>query len=77
MLVKKRMAYDTIRQVKTCNNYKACKTQIGGPFGVIPLSPLVVYTWPKTSNATVSDPLKAHIMIETQGVQIFWVGVFQ
>ena len=36
---------------------------MGEPFGVIPLSPLVAYTGLKTSNATVSDPLKAHKLV--------------
>ena len=39
------------------------------PFGVITLSPVVLYTGPRTSNTTVSDPLKAHKVIRESGCQ--------
>ena len=57
LLVKKKIDYDTITQVKACKDYRACKSQMGEPFGVIPLSPLLVYTGPNTDNNQVSDPL--------------------
>ena len=77
MLVKKKVDYDTIKQVKACNDYMACKKQMGEPFGVIPLSPFVVYTGPNTSNTSVSDPLLAHKLVQKSGCPNFWVGAFQ
>ena len=68
LLVKKKIAYDTISQVKACTDYKACKNQMGEPFGFIPLSPLLVYTGPNTCNNRVFDPLLGDV---SQSVQIF------
>ena len=77
LLVKKKMSYDTISQVKACKDYKACKNQMGEPFGVIPLSPLLVYTAQNTSNNQVCDPLLAHRLVRQSGCPNFGVAVFQ
>ena len=61
------MDNDTISQIKARKDYKACKNQMGQPFGVIPLSPLLVYTGPNTSNNQVSDPLLAHKLVRQSG----------
>ena len=50
LLVKKKIDPCIISQAMTCSDYKACKNQMGEPFGVIPLSPLLVYTGPETNN---------------------------
>ena len=71
------MDHDTIEQVKAYKDYMACKKQMVEPFGVIPLSPLVVYTGPNTSNTPVSDPLLAHKLVRESGCPIFCAGVFQ
>ena len=71
LLVKKKMDYDTISQVKASKDYKACKNKMGEPFGVIPLSPLLVYTGPNTSNNQVSDPLLAHKLVRQSGCPNF------
>ena len=71
LLVKKKMSYDTISQVKACKDYKECKKQMGEPFGVIPLSPLLVYTGKNIRNNWVSDPLLAHRLIRQSGCPNF------
>ena len=70
-LVKKKRSYDTISQVKACKDYKACKNQMGEPFGVIPLSPLLVYTGQNTGSNRVCDPLLAHRLVRQLGCPNF------
>ena len=64
---RKKLSYDIISQVKACKDYKACKKQMGEPFGVIPLSLLLVYTGKNTSNNRVGDPLLAHRLVRQSG----------
>ena len=71
LLVKRKMSHDTISQVKACKGYKACKNQMGESFGVIPLSPLLVYTGQNTSNNRVCDPLLTHRLVRQSGCPNF------
>ena len=46
-LVKKKMSYDTISQVKACKIYKACKNQMGEPFWCYSVVPFAGVYWQK------------------------------
>ena len=51
LLLKKRVEQKLVQQARSCSEYVACKQQTGNAFGVIPLSPLMLYQGPKTNNA--------------------------
>ena len=67
LLVKKKLDKEIISQAQACKDYQACKNQMEVPFGVIPLSPLLVYTGPTICNKSVSDPLLAHKLVRQSG----------
>ena len=67
LLLKKKLDQCTISQAKACKDYRTCKSQMGEPFGVIPLSPLLVYTGKNTNNNQVSDPLSTHKLVRHSG----------
>ena len=71
LLVKKKIDPCLISQAITCSDYKACKSQMGEPFGVIPLSPLLVYTGPETNNKPMPDPLSLHRHVRQSGCPNF------
>ena len=71
LLLKKKVDQCTIAQAKACKDYRTCKSQMGEPFGVIPLSPLLVYTGKNTNNNQVSDPLSAHKLVRHSGCPNF------
>ena len=50
LLLKKRVDQKLVQQAKLCSEYVACKQQMDNAFGVIPLSPLMLYQGPKTNN---------------------------
>ena len=60
LLLKKRVDQKLIQQARSCSEYVACKQQMGNAFGVIPLSPLMLYQGPNTNNASTSDILNLH-----------------
>ena len=60
LLVKKRVEKNLIQQAKSCPEFVACKRQMDNAFGVIPLSPLMLYQGPKTNNTATSDILALH-----------------
>ena len=43
LLLKKRIDQGIVQQARSCPEYVACKQQMGNAFGVIPLSPLMLY----------------------------------
>ena len=57
LLLKRRVDQKLVQQAMSCLEYAACKEQMGNAFGVIPLSPLMVYQRPKTDHAYISDIL--------------------
>ena len=67
LLVKKKVDQCIIPQVKVCADYQACKNQMEEPFGVIPLSPLLVYTGKNNDNKQVYDPLLPHKLVRQSG----------
>ena len=71
LLVKKRVDQGILHQVKACQDYQACKNQMGEPFGFIPLSPLLVYTGKNTDKKQVYDPLLAHKLVKQSGCPNF------
>ena len=62
---------NTIVQVKSCDDYVACKSQMNRPFGVIPLSPLKVYTGLQTNNQKIPDSLLVHRLVQASGCPNF------
>ena len=60
LLLKKRMEKNLIQQARSCPEFVACKSQMDNAFGVIPLSPLMLYQGPKTNNTSTSDILALH-----------------
>ena len=67
LLIKKKIDQEIISQAKACKDYQNCKNQMEVPFGVIPLSPLLVYTGPSTTGTRVSNPLIAHKLVRQSG----------
>ena len=59
-LLKKRVDKNLIQQARSCSEFVACKRQMDNVFGVIPLSPLMLFQDPKTNNAAISDILALH-----------------
>ena len=57
LLLKKRVDQKLVQQARSCPEYVACKQQMGNVFGVIPVSPLMLYQGPRTNNASTSDIL--------------------
>ena len=47
LLLKKRVDQTLVQQASWCLEYAACKEQMGNVFGVIPLSPFMLYQGPK------------------------------
>ena len=64
LLLKKKVEKNLIQQARSCSEFVACKQQMGNAFGVIPLSPLMLYQGPKTNNTVVSDILALHKMVK-------------
>ena len=60
LLLKKRVDQKLVQQARSCSEYIACKQQMDNVFGVIPLSPLMLYQGPKTNNTATSDILSLH-----------------
>ena len=58
--LKKRVDQKLVQQARSCWEYMACKQQMDNAFGVIPLSPLMLYQGPKTNNTATSDILSLH-----------------
>ena len=50
LLLKKNVDKNLIEQARSCLEFVACKWQMDNAFGVIPLSPLMLYQGPKTNN---------------------------
>ena len=71
ILLKKKVDQDIIVQAKSCDDYMRCKSQMDRPFGVIPLSPLKIYTGPPTNNKKIPDPLLLHRLVRTSGCPNF------
>ena len=71
LLVKKKVDQCSIPQVKACKDYQTCKIQMEQPFGVIPLSALLVYTGKNTDNKQICDPLIAHKLVRQSGCPNF------
>ena len=71
MLSKKKLDQNTIVQVKSCDDYVACKSQMDRPFGAIPLSPLKIYTGLQTNNQKIPDPLLLHHLVRASGCPNF------
>ena len=60
LLLKKRVDQKLVQQARSCSEYMACKQQMDNAFGIISLSPLMLYQGPKTNNAATSDNLSLH-----------------
>ena len=60
LLLKKRVDQKLVQRARSCLEYIACKQQMDNAFGVIPLSPLMLYQGPKTNNMATSDILSLH-----------------
>ena len=60
LLLKKRVDQKLVQQARSCSEYMACKQQMDSAFGIISLSPLMLYQGPKTNNAATSDILSLH-----------------
>ena len=60
LLLKKRVDQKLVQQARSCLEYIACKQQMDNAFGVIPLSPLMLYQGPKTNNMATSYILSLH-----------------
>ena len=60
LLLKKRVDQKLVQQARSCLEYIACKQQMDNAFGVISLSPLMLYQGPKTNNTATSDILSLH-----------------
>ena len=71
MLLKKKVDQDIIVQAKSCDDYVRCKSQMNKPFGVIPLSPLKIYTGAPTNNPKFPDPLLVHRCVRASGCHNF------
>ena len=64
LLLKKKVDQSLIQQARSCSQFVACKQQMENAFGVIPLSPLMLYQGPKTNNTVVSDILALHKIVK-------------
>ena len=60
LLLKKRVDQKLVQQARSCLECIACKQRMNNAFGVIPLSPLMLYQGPKTNNTATSDILSLH-----------------
>ena len=60
LLLKKRVDQKLVQQARSCPEYVACKQQMNNAFGVIPLSPLMIFQGPITNNAATSAMLSLH-----------------
>ena len=65
--LKNKVNQDIILQAKSCDDYRRCKSQMDRPFGVIPLSPMKIYTGVPTNNQKIPDPLLIHGLVCTSG----------
>ena len=71
MLLKKKVDQDIIVQTKSCDDYVRRKSQMDKPSGVIPLSPLKIYTGAPTNNQKFTDPLLVHRLVRASGCHNF------
>ena len=60
LLLKERVDQNLVQQARSCSEFVACKQQMDNAFGVIPLSPLILYQGPKPNNVAASDILALH-----------------
>ena len=60
LLLKKKVNQNLVHQARSCSKFVACKQQMDNAFGVIPLSPLMLYEGPKTNYTATSDILALH-----------------
>ena len=60
LLSKKEWIRNWFNKLGSCSEYAACKEQMGNTFGVIPLSPLMLYQGPKANHGSISYILTLH-----------------
>ena len=76
LLLKKKVDQTFVQQARSCSEFVACKQQIDNAFGVIPLSPLMLYQGPKTNSTAAYDILALHKIVKSSncpnymGIQI-------
>ena len=78
LLLKKKVNQNLIHQARSCSEFVACKQQMDNAFGVIPLSPLMLYQGPKTNNIAVSDILALHKIVKNSNCPNYmgtWIPV--